>query len=107
MSRQQELEREVEFLRKLVTAQNEMIGKLVAERIAAPAPQIVPLPYPVPSPAPLPQPFPSIPPMYPWEPPGPFGPFWSQTHGNTTCAMIELSKSCSPIELPAAHATLQ
>jgi hypothetical protein len=80
MDRQQVLEQEVEFLRKLVTSQNEMIGKLLAERLAQalqpqPAPQVIPYPVPVPVPGlppPLPYPPPFIPPMYPWEPTTPW-----------------------------------
>ena len=61
MDRQQALEQEVEFLRKLVTSQNEMIGKqqemigkLHAECMAQalqPAPVGIPYPVPVPMPA--------------------------------------------------------
>jgi len=88
MDRQQALEQEVEFLRKLVTSQNEMIGKqqemigkLLAERAAqALQPAPVGIPYPVPVPMPVPQPpFPSVPydpPYIPIYPQTPICPQW-------------------------------
>ena len=74
MDRQQELEREVEFLRKLVVLQNEMVARLLAERVAAPQPQIVPMPYPVPAPCPGLPPVPPYIPIYPCPGPWVFGP---------------------------------
>jgi hypothetical protein len=105
MDRLEALEREVEFLRKLVASQNEMLGRLLAERALMPAPQIVPVPYPVPAPAPSP-PFPSIP--TPWEPFSPFTPItpWWQIPGTAPypdiiCRTTNEGEGCSMIP-PAA-----
>jgi hypothetical protein len=102
MDRQQVLEQEVEFLRKLVTSQNEMIGKLLAERAAVPVapspPQIVPVPYPVPAPAPCP-PFPSIP--TPWDPFTPITPWWgipgTAPYPDIICRTTNEGEGCSMI----------
>jgi len=54
MTREQELEREVAFLRELVKSQNAMLERLLTQ-----PPQFVPLPYAVPAnPCPCPEPSP-------------------------------------------------